>query len=67
MNLGNKYFTIGNINTEDYEQLRLNFGLYSSSDTPLTVEYRTDSDGQWTELSYDLQQQNAGNWSWIEK
>ena len=66
MNLGNKYFTIGNVNTEDYEQLRLNFGLYSSSDTPLIVEYRTDSDGLWTELSYELQQQNAGNWSWIE-
>jgi hypothetical protein len=65
MNLGDRYFTISNINTTSYEQLALSFGIYSSGDTPLTIEYRTDSDGVWTEIVYN-DQQNGGEWQLLD-
>jgi len=65
MNLGYRYFTVGNINTTGFDQLSLNLGVYSSSTTPLTIEYSTDNDGNWTELTSGTQL-SAGSWSWIE-
>lgn len=65
MNLGDKYFTIGNINTTGFEQLALSLGIYSSGDTPLTIEYRTDSEGLWTDLVYN-DQLNGGVWQLLD-
>ncbi|WP_340106186.1 endonuclease [Rhodohalobacter sp. 8-1] len=65
MNLGYRYFTIGNINTNAYEQLAISFGVYSTSSTPLTIEYRTESDGLWTDVNYDAQL-NSGSWSRVQ-
>ena len=65
MNFGDKYFTIGNINTTGFEQLALSLGIYSSGDTPLTIEYRTDSEVLWTDLVYN-DQFNGGVWQLLD-
>lgn len=65
MNFGDKYFTIGNINSTGFEMLALSMGIYSSGDTPLTIEYRTDSEGLWNELVYN-DQLNGGNWQLLD-
>ena len=65
MNLGDRYFTIGNINTTGFEQLALSLGLYSSGDTQLTIEYRTDSEGLWTEVNYN-EAPAGGSWELLE-
>lgn len=65
MNLGDRYFTIGNINTTGFEQLALSLGLYSSGDTPITIEYRTDSEGIWTDVTY-TNQPSGGIWGLLE-
>jgi endonuclease I len=65
MNLGDRFFTIGNINTTGFEQLALSLGVYSSSDTPLTIEYRTDSEGLWTEVTYNTEPA-GGSWELLE-
>lgn len=65
MNQGDRYFTIGNINTTGFEKLALSLGLHSSGDTPLTIEYRTDSDGLWTHVPY-TGQPIGGTWELLE-
>ena len=65
MNLGDRYFTIGSINTTGFEQLALSLGVYSSGNTPLTIEYRTDSEGLWTDVSYN-EDPTGGSWELLE-
>jgi len=65
MNLGNQYFTISNVNTTGFEQLALSMGIYSSGDTPLTIGYRTDSEGVWTNVTYSSQP-IGGSWELLE-
>lgn len=65
MNLGDRYFTIGNINTTGFDQLALSFGLYSSGDIPITIEYRTDNDGLWSDVTYN-DQPAGGSWKLFE-
>ncbi len=65
MNLGYRYFTIGEINTTGFGQIDLSFGVYSSGATPFTIEYSHAESEEWTELSYSTSQP-AGEWTLIE-
>lgn len=65
MNLGNRYFTIGKINTIGFGQIDLTFGIYSTGTTPFTIEYSVAESEGWTELTYSASQQ-AGVWTLIE-
>ena len=65
MNLGNQYFIISNVNTTGFEQIALSMGIYSNGDTPLTIGYRTDSEGVWTNVTYSSQP-IGGSWELLE-
>ena len=65
MNIGSRNFTISNINTSDYEQLTLSLGIYTTGESPLTIEFRTDSEGTWTNVAYE-DQLSSSNWTYVE-
>lgn len=62
MNEGERYLTIGNINTSGYEELSLHFGMHAFSTEMITIEYSTDVGESWTEIHNDLVQPN-GSWA----
>jgi hypothetical protein len=65
MNIGQREFIIGNINTAEFEQLTLSFGVYTTGENPLTIEYRTDSNTDWSTLSYDVAV-SSGSWTYVD-
>ena len=65
MNIGSRNFTISNINTSDYEQLTLSLGIYTTGESPLTIEFRTDCEGTWTNVAYE-DQLSSSNWTYVE-
>lgn len=62
MNEGERYLTIGNINTSGYEELSLHFGMHAFSTEMVSIEYSTDDGESWTEIHNDLVQPN-GSWA----
>ncbi|MFO7848270.1 MAG: T9SS type A sorting domain-containing protein, partial [Balneolaceae bacterium] len=62
MNLGYKYLTISGINTEGYEQISLQYGIYANSSDPILIEYSEDEGGSWQSLS-EVPEQTANNWT----
>lgn len=62
MNLGDRFVTISGIDSEGYEQLALQFGVYANSSTPFVIEYSTDLGENWQSLQ-NVPAQTANTWT----
>jgi len=61
MNEGERFLTIGNINTAAYDAVSLRFGLHSFGTEMITIEYSVDKGSTWTEIQNNLSQP-SGSW-----